>query len=91
MSAIADVEIESAGALHADRQEVRRELLRELVRSPAFLVGAFILLVWIVCAIFGSAIAPHSPYAQNLLGVTRRRQARTRLVPTSSGATCCRA
>ena len=25
------------------------------------------LLVWIVCAIFGSAIAPHSPYAQNLL------------------------
>ncbi|MGZ4217050.1 MAG: ABC transporter permease [Solirubrobacteraceae bacterium] len=71
MSAIADVEIESAGALHADRQEVRRELLRELLRSPAFLVGAFIVLVWIVCAIFGSAIAPHSPYAQNLLGINK--------------------
>ena len=41
------------------------------VRSPAFLVGAFIVLVWIVCAIFGSAIAPHDPFAQNLLGINK--------------------
>ena len=71
MSAIADVEIESAGALHADRQVARRELISELLHSPAFLVGAFILLVWIICAIFGTAIAPHSPYAQNLLGINK--------------------
>ena len=37
MSAIADVEIESAGALHADRQVARRELIRELLHSPALL------------------------------------------------------
>ena len=29
------------------------------------------LLIWIVCAIFGSAIAPHSPYAQNLEGINK--------------------
>jgi peptide/nickel transport system permease protein len=29
----------------------------------------FILLFWVVCAIFGYAIAPHSPYAQQLLAV----------------------
>ena len=40
---------------------VRGDLLRELVRSPLFLVGAVILLFWIVCAIFGNAIAPHDP------------------------------
>jgi peptide/nickel transport system permease protein len=71
MSAIADVEIEAAGALHADRQVARRELISELLHSPAFLVGAFILLVWIICAIFGTAIAPHSPYAQTLLGINK--------------------
>jgi len=60
------VPIESAGALQAGRREVRRELLRELLRSPLFLIGALVLLVWIVCAIFGPQIAPHSAYAQDL-------------------------
>ena len=68
---IADVPVESAGALRAGRTEVRRELLRELGHSPTFLVGATILLIWIICAIFGSAIAPHSPYAQNLEGINK--------------------
>jgi peptide/nickel transport system permease protein len=68
---IADVPIESAGALQAGRTEIRRELLRELLRSKTFLIGAIVLLVWIVCAIFGPAIAPHSPYAQNLEGINK--------------------
>jgi peptide/nickel transport system permease protein len=68
---IVDIPVESAGALAAGRRDVRRELLRELVRSPLFLFGAFVLLVWIVCAIFGSSIAPHSPYAQNLEGINK--------------------
>lgn len=71
MSAIADVGVEDAGALQAGRNEVRREMFGELLHSPTFLVGAFILFVWIVCAIFGSAIAPHDPYAQNLLGINK--------------------
>jgi peptide/nickel transport system permease protein len=68
---IVDVPVESAGALEAGRQEVRRELVRELLRSPMFLIGAFVLLTWIVCAIFGSSIAPHSPYAQNLEAINK--------------------
>jgi peptide/nickel transport system permease protein len=68
---IADVPVESAGALQAGRGEVRRELLRELLRSKMFIVGATVLLIWIVCAIFGPAIAPQDPYAQNLLGINK--------------------
>jgi peptide/nickel transport system permease protein len=40
---------------------------RLLLRRPAFVVGAAILLFWVVCAIFGGAIAPHNPLAQQLL------------------------
>jgi len=66
-----DVPIESAGALQAERADLRSELLRQLLASPLFLIGAFILLVWIVCAIFGPTIAPHSPYAQNLEAINK--------------------
>jgi len=44
-----------------------RTVWHELVRSPTFLVGAAIVLFWIVCAIFGTTFAPHSPLAQQLL------------------------
>jgi peptide/nickel transport system permease protein len=66
-----DVPIESAGALQAERAELRSELVRELLASKLFLIGAFILLVWIVCAIFGPTIAPHSAYAQNLEAINK--------------------
>jgi peptide/nickel transport system permease protein len=42
-----------------------------LLRRPTFLVGAAILLFWVICAVFGSEIAPHSPYAQQLLAVNQ--------------------
>jgi peptide/nickel transport system permease protein len=68
---VGTVPIESAAALSAGRREVRRELLRELVRSPLFIVGGVILLFWIVCAIFGTTIAPDDPNAQNLLSINK--------------------
>jgi peptide/nickel transport system permease protein len=68
---IGAVPVESAAALSAGRREVRRELLRELVRSPLFIVGGVILLFWIVCAIFGTTIAPDDPNAQNLLSINK--------------------
>ena len=40
---------------------------RLLLRKPTFLVGAAVLLFWIVCAIFGHAIAPYNPLSQQLL------------------------
>jgi peptide/nickel transport system permease protein len=38
-----------------------------LLRRPTFVIGAAILLFWIVCAIFGTHIAPQDPLAQQLL------------------------
>jgi peptide/nickel transport system permease protein len=54
-------------------QAERRELpvWRLLVRRPTFMTGALILLFWVVCAFFGSAIAPHDPLAQQLLAVNQ--------------------
>jgi peptide/nickel transport system permease protein len=40
---------------------------RLLLRRPTFVVGVLILAFWVVCAIFGNAIAPHDPLAQQLL------------------------
>jgi peptide/nickel transport system permease protein len=68
---IADIPIEDAGALQAGRREVRSEVFRQLLRSPTFIIGAIILLFWIICAIFGTSIAPHDPFAQNLEGINQ--------------------
>jgi peptide/nickel transport system permease protein len=65
------VGVESAGALAAGRGEHRHELAHELLRSKTFFVGAALLLLWIVCAIFGAQIAPHDPYAQNLVAINK--------------------
>ena len=40
---------------------------RLLLRKPTFIAGAVILLFWIACALFGTVIAPHNPYVQQLL------------------------
>jgi len=67
------IPVESAGAVQAGRgaRVARRELVRQLLHSKLFLVGAAILIFWIVCAVFGPQIAPHSPYAQNLEAINR--------------------
>jgi peptide/nickel transport system permease protein len=57
--------VEAAGALDAGVGQVRRELLRELVKSKTFLVGATVVLVWVLCALVGHSIAPHDPLAEN--------------------------
>jgi peptide/nickel transport system permease protein len=51
----------------------RRELpvWRLLLGRPAFVTGAVILLFWVACAIFGTAIAPHDPLAQQLLATNQ--------------------
>jgi peptide/nickel transport system permease protein len=44
---------------------------RLVARRPAFIIGAVILLFWVVCALFGTSFAPHDPYAQQLLAVNQ--------------------
>jgi peptide/nickel transport system permease protein len=58
---------EAAGAIDSSARTVRRETLRLLVRSPAFLIGVAILLWWIVCAVFGKVIAPYNPVTGSLV------------------------
>jgi peptide/nickel transport system permease protein len=55
-----------AGTLDSSARTIRRENLRQLMRSPAFLIGAAILLWWIVCAVFGKLIAPYNPVTGSL-------------------------
>ena len=45
----------------------RRERLRLLSRSPTFLIGCVLAGIWIVCALFGPLIAPHSPEFPDVL------------------------
>jgi peptide/nickel transport system permease protein len=45
----------------------RRERLRLLLRSPTFILGAILLGFWVVCALFGSMIAPYNAQADDIL------------------------
>ncbi len=69
---IGSVPIESAGALGVAQgaPDLRREFLRSLTRRPAFVIGAAIILFWILAAIFGQDVVG-SPYAQNLLSISQ--------------------
>ncbi len=69
--ALADHELRTAGTMAVSAGRIRREQLRLLVRSKTFLVGAAILVFWIVCAIFGGLFRPYNPLAQNLLATNQ--------------------
>jgi len=48
-------------------QRVAPARWRLLLSRPTFLIGAAIIVFWVVCAIFGKSFAPYNPLAQNLL------------------------
>jgi peptide/nickel transport system permease protein len=50
-----------------DARTARRERLRLLRHQKTFIVGAILVGFWILCAIFGSLIAPDDPLASNPL------------------------
>src|SRR4051812_24876721 len=51
----------------SERRSVRRETLRLLFRKKEFVIGVAIMIVWVICAVGGTAIAPHSPQAADPL------------------------
>ena len=53
--------------VHDSGRESRRERLRLVLRSKTFLVGAVILSFWIFCALFGPALVPNDPFADDIL------------------------
>src|SRR5262245_13373266 len=62
---VAEPEIAAAAA--PSEASERRDRLRQVFRSGTFLVGLAIVLFWIFCAVFGPAIVPYAPYADDLL------------------------
>jgi len=56
-----------AGAVDVSARTIRREHLRQLLRSKAFLIGMAIFLWWVVCAVFGRWIAPYDPVTGSLV------------------------
>jgi peptide/nickel transport system permease protein len=60
------------GAVVSEAETREQPVWQLLLRRPTFDVGALILLFWIVCAIFGSQIAPHNPLALQLLANNTR-------------------
>jgi peptide/nickel transport system permease protein len=64
--------VEAAGAIDTGVGQVRREMLHQLLRSKTFLIGAVIVLIWALCALFASALAPHDPLGQDLLATNQR-------------------
>jgi peptide/nickel transport system permease protein len=68
VASISESAVPPAGAppvldVRAERRRRRRELLHALLRSKTFIVGAAILIFWILDAIFWRVITPHDPQA----------------------------
>ena len=53
--------------VHDSARESRRERLWLVLRSKTFLVGAVIVAFWLFCAVFGPAVVPDDPYADDIL------------------------
>lgn len=49
-----------------EESEVGRDV-RRVLSSPTFVIGAIIVLFWICCALFGQALVPYDPYADDVL------------------------
>jgi peptide/nickel transport system permease protein len=56
-----------SAAAPAAPMSLARERFGAALRSSTLIAGLAILAFWIVCALFGARIAPHDPYADDLL------------------------
>jgi peptide/nickel transport system permease protein len=45
----------------------RSDTLRRLAGSATFVIGATIVLFWVACALFGRALVPYDPFAEDML------------------------
>jgi peptide/nickel transport system permease protein len=59
------------GIVASEAEQREQPTWQLLLGRPTFVIGAMILLFWIVCAVFGTAIAPHNPLAQQLLATNK--------------------
>jgi peptide/nickel transport system permease protein len=68
---VTEIAATPTGVVSSEAENRGLPVWRLLLGRPAFDVGAAILLFWIICALFGTAIAPHNPLAQQLLGTNK--------------------
>jgi ABC-type dipeptide/oligopeptide/nickel transport system permease subunit len=71
------------------------EAVYRLSRNPSAIIGAFLVLMFVIAAIFAPVIAPYGPLDQNLgllkaEGFHPGRRCITSSASTCSGATCSR-
>jgi peptide/nickel transport system permease protein len=59
---VAGESIDVLASADAERSRARKENWRLLRRRPSFLIGVFISLFWIVCALIGKQIAPQDAF-----------------------------
>jgi len=52
----------------SERSQARRETLRLLIRRPAFLIGCFVMIAWVITALLGDRITPYDPFNDFSLG-----------------------
>lgn len=57
----------ASGDLPPSAWRAFRHGLKRVMKSGAFLIGFVIVGFWIFCAIFGSSIVPHDPFADDML------------------------
>jgi peptide/nickel transport system permease protein len=50
-----------AAGTGSSARQIRREHLRQLLRSPTFIAGSLILLWWVACAVGGRSFSPYNP------------------------------
>ncbi len=55
-------------APNTERSAARRETIKLLVRRPAFLIGCFVMIAWIITALLGERITPYDPFNDFALG-----------------------
>ncbi|HWM13051.1 MAG TPA: ABC transporter permease [Gaiellaceae bacterium] len=67
MTAVEDPAAPIAIPVRDEAKIARGERLRLLLRSPGFIIGALILAFWVICALFGTLIAPQDPQADDVL------------------------
>lgn len=58
----------SSAKMRTPQEQMRRNLHRFLVKNRLNLVGLIIVIIFFVLAIFGQALAPYDPYAQDITG-----------------------
>src|SRR4051812_13097875 len=78
----ADLPVEAVSSSRAQRASARRERLLLLVKRPAFLIGAGVMLFLVIFSVLGEQITPYDPFngfslgrqppsAQHLFGTDR--------------------